>query len=348
MFINNSLCISPQDTYSGYSSEVRVLDGHFYEALEPEYRGIIPLGLLRRMSKAVRMGIATSLPLINEDKLEGIIIGSSNGSMDYSIRFLNQIIEYEEGTLTPTNFVQSTSNSIAGNIALLGKVTGYNNTHTNQGLSFEAALLDALLYFTDHPKSSLLVGGVEEISVTNYNIDSRRGLYKEHPVNSMELISSTTPGTSYGEGAAMFSVSSEKKEQSIAQVIDIDMRIETEDNSIIGWINDFIQKNNTTVEEIDSVYLGINGDSNFDHFYHSVETTLFQDNSTYTFKNLCGEFANATSFATWLVVQNMNGNPLPESCIRKGNAPSVSKNVLIYNHFEGNQHGLILLQNVTG
>tara|TARA_Y100000782_G_C10179064_1_gene263224 strand:- start:910 stop:1962 length:1053 start_codon:yes stop_codon:yes gene_type:complete len=349
MFINNSLCISPQHTYSSelFEGKIELLDGKLYKAIEPEYRGLIPLGLLRRLSKAVRMGIATGLPLITQEKVDGIIVGSSNGSMDASIKFLNQIMEYDEGTLTPTNFVQSTSNSIAGNIALLGKVTGYNNTHVNQGLSFEAALLDAFLYFEDHKNTTLLVGGVEEVSETNHNIDSQRGLYKKEDLTSEGLLNANSPGTYYGEGAVMFTVSEQKTPQSIVKVKDVDLRIETNTNNISTWIQDFLDRNHCSTKEVDTLFLGYNGDSNFDHYYNSALNQLFESTNCYTYKNLCGEFASTSAFATWLATQLAAGKQLPSSCLKKGTSENIPKWILIYNHFEGNQHGLILLRNVT-
>ena len=65
------------------------------------------------------------------------------------IRFLNQIVQYDEGTLTPTNFVQSTPNAIASTIGMNLQCHGYNITHVHRGNAFENALLDALMYLDE-------------------------------------------------------------------------------------------------------------------------------------------------------------------------------------------------------
>ena len=65
--------------------------------------------------------------------------------MEDCIKFLNQIIDYEEGLLTPGNFVQSTPNAIAAQLGLMTANKGYNITHVHRGLSFENALLDTIL-----------------------------------------------------------------------------------------------------------------------------------------------------------------------------------------------------------
>ena len=135
MFIKDLACISPQRTYNEafFESEPQVHVGNRYAALEPGYGSLIPAGLLRRMGKAVRMGVGTGLPLIQKNgALDGIILGTANGGLEDCLKFLNQIVDYEEGTLTPTNFVQSTPNSVAGNLALMSKNTGYNTTHVNK------------------------------------------------------------------------------------------------------------------------------------------------------------------------------------------------------------------------
>ena len=62
--------------------------------------------------------------------------------MEDCIKFLNQIVEYKEGLLTPANFVQSTSNAAAAQIALVTKNHQYNITHVHRGLAFENALMD--------------------------------------------------------------------------------------------------------------------------------------------------------------------------------------------------------------
>jgi hypothetical protein len=52
-----------------------------------------------------------------------MIIATANGGMEDCVKFLNQIIEYNEGLLTPANFVQSTSNAAAARLRSLQKIT---------------------------------------------------------------------------------------------------------------------------------------------------------------------------------------------------------------------------------
>jgi hypothetical protein len=143
LYIHQHTCISPQQTFSHIDIDtLNECVENKLKAKEPAYDGIPP-GILRRMGKAVRMGVGAAIPIIkNNPSINGIIIGTANGGMEDCIKFLNQIIDYEEGMLTPGNFVQSTPNAIAAQLGLMSKNKSYNITHVHRGLAFEDALID--------------------------------------------------------------------------------------------------------------------------------------------------------------------------------------------------------------
>ena len=119
-YIHQTCCISPQQTYTDPDINMLVESaGNKLTVIEPSCEGI-PMKVLRRMNKGVRIGVGAALPLIQGlQELSGIIIGTANGGMEESILFLNQIIEYNEGILMPGNFVQSTANAAASQLSLL-------------------------------------------------------------------------------------------------------------------------------------------------------------------------------------------------------------------------------------
>ncbi|MBS1974279.1 MAG: beta-ketoacyl synthase chain length factor, partial [Bacteroidetes bacterium] len=169
-YIHDIACISPQKTFSEIDIEhLNCPVGGKLPAIEPAYEGI-PLNILRRMGKAVRMGVGAALTIAKQNA-QGIIIGTANGGMEDCIRFLNQVIDYNEGVLTPTNFVQSTANAIASQIGLLTSNRGYNCTHVHRGLAFENAVLDTAMLLSENPSHRYLLGGIDEISAYNYNIE---------------------------------------------------------------------------------------------------------------------------------------------------------------------------------
>jgi len=351
MFVTSLSCISPQKTSdeSFFKGEIVTHSGNRYQAIEPSYSTLIPAGLLRRMGKAVRMGVGAGLPLINESQdLGAIILGTANGGLEDCLKFLNQIVDYEEGTLTPTNFVQSTPNAVAGNLALMSKNTGYNTTHVHKGLAFECALLDALLLLGEGKVKTLLLGSIEEISDYNYNIDLLAGSFKSEHTTSETLLSSGSTGAVCGEGAAMFVLESENSGNALAQIVDVD-QISNPDQAELGArLKHFLQKNELTTNDIDVLILGFSGDNRNDHWYSQMHQEFFLHSTVYSYKNLVGDYPTASSFAAWLAVQVLTGKQLPDQLL-VSNAFNLSKpkNVLIYNHYQGVQHGWILLSALT-
>jgi 3-oxoacyl-(acyl-carrier-protein) synthase len=346
MYITDLRAISPQKTYNNELLQGEKTDHNtiIFGVIEPNYLDFIPKGLLRRMGKAVRMGVGTGLDLVkNHDDIEGVIIGTANGGLEDCFKFLNQIVEYNEGVLTPTNFVQGTPNAIAGQLALMGKNRGYNTTYTNGGLAFENALLDALLLFEEKAANKLLIGGVEEISDYNYNIDWLSNKYKKEAVADQDLITSTTQGTVCGEGASMFVIEGGASDY-YAQIVDVSQITYPKTEDLNECVLDMLRNNSLSIDDIDTVMLGLNGDIDHNIWYNHVSDNLFPNANTLSFKNLIGDYRTCTAFAVWLSAQILKGEEklLPLVELRKLNNKG-KKRILIYNHFDGTQHSFILL-----
>ncbi|TKT90919.1 beta-ketoacyl synthase chain length factor [Dyadobacter frigoris] len=346
MFIKDLSCISAQQTYDDafFEIELRVNTGNRYTALEPGYGNLIPAGLLRRMGKAVRMGVGAGLPLIQKNaELDGIILGTANGGLEDCLKFLNQIVDYNEGTLTPTNFVQSTPNAVAGNLALMSKNTGYNATHVNKGLAFEGALMDAFLLFDEGKAESLLLGSIEEISDYNYNIDMLAGSWKKEETTSETLLNSATPGTVCGEAAVMVVVEAQKSVDSLVEIVDVEQISYADKDKVKEKLIYFLSKNNIELSEIDTLILGYSGDSRSDHWYNWLHENLFSESVVYNYKNLVGEFPTATAFAVWMGVHILTGKKMPDETLLTKVVKRKSEKILVYNHHKGIQHGFILM-----
>ena len=346
MYITDLKSISSQLTYKEefLNGELVAHDDKVYSVIEPNYIEFIPKGLLRRMGKAVRMGVGTGLPLVKANNdIDAIIMGTANGGLEDCIKFLNQIVEYDEGVLTPTNFVQSTPNAVAGQLALMGQCKGYNTTYTNGGLAFENALLDGLLLFQEGACSKILLGGIEEISDYNYNIDSLANKYKETAVKDSELLNATTPGTVCGEGACMFIMEPDPKDY-YAKIEDVGQITYPSKEDVAYCLDDMLKSNELNRSDIDTVMLGLNGDINHNDWYTHVSEDLLPEANTLSFKNLIGDYRTCTSFAVWLAAHLLKGNTefIETIQIRKSHSKKISR-ILIYNHFDEVRHGFILL-----
>lgn len=344
MYIKDMACISPQYSFNGelFTEGIVSHDGLRYTALDPDYMSFIPHNLLRRMGRVVKLGIGTGITLLNRNTdLNGIIMGTGYGGLDDCFKFLHQIIEYNEGTLTPTNFVQSTPSAVAGNLALMSKNSGYNSTHVNGGLSFENVLLDAMLLLEDNPNNRYLVGCADELSDYNFNINHKQGMHKVNPVASADLIHSGTTGTVNGEGAAMFVVDN-NPDNALAELVDIDQITFPEKKDVQQKIDSLFSRHNILDLDIDAVILGRNGDLDSDVWYADVEKR-FDQAQHIVFKNLIGDFQTATGFALWLACNLFMGKKLPEGC-KINDSTRPLKNILIYNQYQREQHSFMLIR----
>ncbi|MBI1289303.1 MAG: hypothetical protein GC178_17180 [Flavobacteriales bacterium] len=342
MFIKDLTCISPQKTFDEdfFSTEPLVYAGSQLQAVEPSYEEI-PRGQLRRMGKSNRMATGAGMPLLQKWKTDGIIIGTTDGGMEECHRFLNQIIQYEEGTLTPTGFVQGAPSSPAGGLALMAANSGYNNTHSNKGLSFENCLMDTDLLFIEGRAKSLMVGCVEEISQAQYRIETLAGFIKKEEVSTDKLIGCGTSGAVNGEGAAMF-ILEPTSENAIAEIVDADMISYPTLDDLTSKAKRLLERNGLSVSDIDALMLGYSGDANSDNWYDDFAKQLFPETGILSFKNLFGENPSASAFATWFAAQLVNGKPVPQMAVQKPISGDL-KTILIYNHYQGNQHGFVLV-----
>ncbi len=341
LYIHQTTCISPQQTFTDRDpSQLNGLTDNKLKVIGPGYEGI-PSGILRRMGKAVRIGVGAALPLITQNP-DGIIIGTANGGMEDCIKFLNQIIDYNEGMLTPGNFVQSTANAIAGQLGMMSSNKGYNITHMHRALAFENAMIDAGMLLKENPACSYLLGGVDEISAYNYNIEYLGGWYKSEPVSNTDLYLTDSAGTIAGEGAAMFLVKN-KPTNAIAQVQAIHILHSDDEKIVADQLKIFLDKHVQEEENIDLLLTGENGDNRLLKYYTSCEAIMDDHITVARFKHMTGEYPTASAVALWLACHILQQQDIPQHMIKKISSKIKHKKILIYNNYKGLQHSFILV-----
>ncbi len=345
MFIHKTSCISPQRTFENidFTNLMEPVENKF-KAIEPIYSNI-PSFALRRMGRAIRMGIGSALPLVMFcPNIKGVIIGTSSGGTEDCIKFLNEIIKYKEGTLSPSHFVNSTSNAIAAQIGLISKNTNYNTTHVHRGHAFENALIDTWMLTQEQPNDTFLLGGVDEISTYNFNIEFLSGSYRSEITSLDQLYSNEIEGTLAGECATMFLVSG-KKEKSIAQIKNCLVFTTEDENQVTKNLSDFLKNNNIHDDQLDLFISGENGDARTRHFYLACEKKLV--NSTIlNFKHITGESPTISAFAVWLATHLIQTQEIPITFIKSLFKKSGFSKILLYNNYKGLQHSFILINSV--
>ena len=181
-------------------------------ACEPDYKEWIKeAGQRRRMSRIVKMGVTAGLQCLqnSSEKPEAIITATGLGCLADTEKFLQSIVSQNEELLSPTPFIQSTFNTIGAQIALLSANKTYNSTYVHRAFSFESALLDAVMQLQAGDAGSVLVGAVDELTPTVYDILQRMGAWRKFPA---------------GEGASFFLLGNQKTEQTVARIVAVDMQ----------------------------------------------------------------------------------------------------------------------------
>ncbi|MBV7531882.1 beta-ketoacyl synthase N-terminal-like domain-containing protein [Chitinophaga sp. sic0106] len=350
IYINGTGCISPQETaqIGPLFSPLKEYEQVRLQTVDPDYKQWIDLKQIRRMSRAVKMGVGAANLSMEEAGIkmpDAIITGTAYGCLDDTGVFLNKMVSQEEQMLTPTAFIQSTHNTVGGQIALLLGCNTYNNTFVHRGFSFENSLLDATMILREGEAKYVLAGGLDEITHYSHQILSRFGLYKKAPVKTMELLKSPDRGTIAGEGAAFFVLSPEKGTHTVAELAGISTIYKPLwEGEVIGAIVKFLEEHEVTLEEIDLIVTGRNGDIAQDDIYEEVAAALFPDHPEACFKHLCGEYPTAIAFGTWMANKIIAEQDVPEAAMFYGTPPAKIKNLLVYNHRQGTHHSLILLK----
>jgi len=337
MYIHRSSCISPQHTFNKVDLENYVApENNILKVIEPKYEGI-PLNIMRRMGKAVRIGVGTALPLLNNSNpLDGIILGTGNGGMEDCIKFLNQIMEYDEGRLTPTNFVQSTPNAIAAQIGMSVSNNGYNITHVHRGLAFENALLDAMMMLSESRNANYLVGAVDEVSNYNYNLERLGGWYKQEKVEGKNLYDIHSQGSIAGEGAAMF-IANNEKQDSAFEVKGIQMLHTNDPDELKSQLELFIGRHGNP----DALLSGENGDVRLNSFYDVCESVLKAETIKLHCKHFTGEHPSTNALAFWLAGKFLETKKIPAHFFKSAQTENPVNSILIYNTGKGEQHSFI-------
>jgi 3-oxoacyl-[acyl-carrier-protein] synthase II len=311
-FISAAATVSHQPTFQneGFSNAIQPL-ANDAALLSPDYKRFIEAGLLRRMSKILRMSVASAKDCIEQAGIEqpdAIVVGTGLGCLQDTEKFLNNSIIIE-GLLPPTSFIQSTHNTMAGQISLSLANHGYNMTHTQNTLSFELALQDAMLLL-DEGETHVLVGAADEYIDFLDEITRQLGVHRELPLTS---------------GASFFMLQKEKSDRTFAQVTDCRTTGMARDFSL----QDFLAENELVEQSPDLIlYGGGYENSEMLNAFFGSETI-----ETIQYLRLSGIYPTASAFAFHYAVDRIR----TDRSVR---------NVLICNQLRRENVGLTLVKSL--
>ncbi|MGB5556308.1 MAG: beta-ketoacyl synthase N-terminal-like domain-containing protein [Flavobacteriaceae bacterium] len=351
VYINSIGSVSAQKTFDNglFLEEVVSYTEIVLSVIEPDYKAYIPPAAARRMAKGIKMSTVSAKTAmveaaLEENEVDAIIVGTGLGCIGDSEKFVSDIINNNEQFLTPTRFIQSSHNTVAGQIALGMGCTGHNFTYVHSAISFESALLDAKMQLELNEAKHILVGGVDEL--VDHHVDTHRliGHIKQEAVETMSVLKSGTKGAIFSEGSHFFVLSNEKQPSCYSRLLDLKNYNTLQEDHITEKVVSFLADNNLAPEAIDVVILGNNGDIEFDGYYNSLTNGIFKQTPQVYFKHLSGEFDTASGFGFWLANKILKHQSIP-AAVRLNSIPaSAPKTILIYNQYRGENHSLTLLQ----
>lgn len=268
LYITGASTVSHQPTFAnaGFSTALEPV-GASGTLLSPDFKAYIDAGLLRRMSKILRMSVACSKDCIAQAGIgqpDAIVVGTGLGCLQDTEKFLNTSLTME-GLLPPTSFIQSTHNTMAGQISLSLGNHGYNMTHTQNTLSFEHALLDAAMLLREGD-SHVLVGAADEHIDILDDITSKLGVESAYPLTS---------------GASFFVLSNIHDGHALAELADV--YTSGENGNVQEELDAFLDRNGMRLGDVDlMLYAG---------------APMAQGKRNVEYPALSGVYATASAFA---------------------------------------------------
>lgn len=349
IYINGIGCISPQLSTDGglFSGDIKMYEGEFLKCIDPDYKLYIPPTMARRAGRIIKMGAAAAKICLQDAGIGmpgAVITGTGMGCIEDTENFLTEIILNDEKMLAPTAFIQSTHNTAAAQIAILLSCNNYNMTYVHRGFSFESALIDSMMQIDQGEAENILAGGLDEMTPGMFAICRRLGVYRSSCMGHSFIFSEKASGSIAGEGAAFFLLDHRQTLSTYCRIEAVEMLYKPKDGlEITGKILKLLSVHSLQLEDIDLVLCGINGDERFDGIYSKVLAPFDKCRLAY-YKHLCGEYHTSTAFALWLSAMILKNNRIPPFLLINEDNSMAPGNILIYNHYLGSNHSLILLR----
>jgi len=315
------LYINGASSISAFNSQqrLRVENADRFTCIEPDYKLIIDPRQLRRMSRIMRMGLATAIKTLEVSNVqvpEAVITATGLGCLDDTGNFLVKMCDPDNRMMNPTAFIQSIHNTMGGQIAMHLKSNCYNNTFTQDVLSFEHALLDTIMLLEEGTIESVLLGGIDELTELKHELTSR--LFKAQKESEGYF--------GQGEGSAFFSISGMMSKVKLENLI---LSQDVKHADVTDYVSNHLASKGKTL-----ILSGKCG-GNSDEAYKLTELSI-GTKPTIEYKKYCGDYPTSCAFATWLASEVLKQNVVFD-------AMPQPEHVLIYHAYPDRPHTLIHL-----
>jgi len=180
---------------------------------------------MRRADRFSKMAVLAAWDAVKDSGIEideggaslGIILATAFGPQVTAFRFLDEIIDHGDASVSPTLFSHSVHNAAASYVASALGNHGPTLTVTQFGLSFHQALILARAWIHEGRCEHVLVGSVEECGTVMEYICSRKlGISEDGRIRPFEF--SPSPSAVPGEGSVFLLLSGEDRGQKYCEL----------------------------------------------------------------------------------------------------------------------------------
>jgi len=321
VFIKDGSLISAQPSLDdGWLNEPKILQEPFTRSIDPNFNELLNPRQSRRwglLMKRTMFAAQTVMQRQNVQNPDAIITGTGLGCLENSERFLNQILQEGESSLKPTDFMQSTHNTLSSLIAIQTQSHGYNSTFSQRCQSFEAALSDAFMQIRLAELRNALVCGTDEMtpSVFQKLVDAK-------------LISNAN--VSYSETTCAMLLSNDSA----------NAMCEVEDVGMVGDVNELASLN----LHPDAILSSSNGCENQSEY--NALASLYPEIPILHYKHLFGENPSASAAGIYIAACCLQRQEVPSYLRQDGGLAFKSQRILSVNIATNKKVAYVLLKSV--
>lgn len=281
------------------------------KALDPDFKACLAPSSLRRMSLLQRRAAVCALAALKDAALEmpdAIFTATGAGTMKNTEDFLKSVKEGSGESLAPTSFINSTHNTLGSGIAMLLGCTGMNCTYSHNALSFESALLDAVMAIELAEVSNVLVSAHDEMPEQYFRLLDAAGAFVGEPFT--------------GEHSFSFVLAKEKGPRAVAAVAGVEISMLQSSEELKERLSLLYSRSGISPQSEQRIV--ISGDP-------SLTRELLGVDCNFPYKDIFGGGFSASSAAFYASAELI--------------ASIGADHALIHNHYGNFQHSIVLLAN---
>ena len=195
------------------------------------------------------------------------------GCLQDSEKFLKTLLDNQEQHPHPYSLYpihsQHSSRTNRNQLA----VQGYEPDICHGACSFESALLEAKMHMEQGQLQHILVGGIDEHSPHTTYLYELAGIIKDKATLPCPIMQPNSNGIRLGEGATFFALSDTYSEQTVAELLNVEIRYHLTPNEVEAFVSDFLSQNGLYLADIDLVVSG-RGENQEDKLYFDAFDNL--------------------------------------------------------------------------